>query len=74
MAFNMRNTSLLAVMPAGIGYLTFASEEWVDYAREVLKAQCSRYASQLSDLEPLTICEVGMNPPAYLRCGDRLGW
>ena len=74
MASNMRHTSLLAVMPEGIGDLTFASEEWVDYAREVLKAQCSRYASQLSDLEPLTICEVGMNPPAYLRCGDRLGW
>ncbi len=74
MASNVTHTSLLAVMPEGIGDLTFASEEWVDYARDVLEAQRSRYASQLADLEPLTICEVGINPPAYLRCGDRLAW
>lgn len=68
------NTALLAVSAPGIGDLTFAADEWIAYAKEVLTAQFEQFAGQLTDLTPFTLCEVGMNPPAYLKKGDRLAW
>ena len=67
-------TTLLSLMPEGIGDLTFASPDWVDCAGKILDEQVARFQDQLVGVEPVTICEVGMNPPAYLKCGDRLAW
>ena len=64
----------MAVMPEGIGDLTFASPEWVDYAGAVLDDALSRHSEQLTDLGRFTLCEVGVNPPAYLHCGNKLAW
>lgn len=68
------NTALLAVSAPGIGDLTFATDEWISYAQEVLTEQHAQFAEQLTDLAPFTLCEVGMNPPAYLKGADRLAW
>ncbi|MEM7019893.1 MAG: hypothetical protein AAF512_21465, partial [Pseudomonadota bacterium] len=67
-------SNVLAAMADGIGDLTFASEEWVDAAKEVLTQAIEKYAEGLNDLGQFTICEVGHNPPAYLHCGASLAW
>jgi hypothetical protein len=67
-------SALLAVMADGIGDLTFASEEWVDAARETLEAEVAKHSEGLADLGTFTMCEVGHNAPAYLHCGSKLAW
>ncbi|MEM7080830.1 MAG: hypothetical protein AAF513_19600 [Pseudomonadota bacterium] len=71
---NQLASDLLAVMPPGIGDLTFASPEWVDAAREVLQRAVEHHASGLDALDTFTLCEVAHNPPAYLKCGNKLAW
>lgn len=61
-------------MADGIGDLTFASEEWVAAAAEVLAAAVRRHADGLADLGRFAICEVAHNPPAYLHAGASLAW
>ena len=65
---------VVAAMADGIGDLVFASDEWVEAARDALNVAVARHAEALSDLEAFTICEVGHNPPAYLHCGSSLSW
>jgi len=69
----MKN-AMLAAMPEGIGELTFASPQWTEAAGAFLAAEVDRRAAGLSDLGAFTLCEVGHNPPAYLKCGNRLAW
>jgi len=67
-------TPLLAAMAEGIGELSFASPEWVDAARAVLAKAASDLAQSGQDPGRFTICEVGHNPPAYLRAGAKVAW
>ncbi len=67
-------SEVLAVMPDGIGDLSFASEGWVKAAAEVLGNAVARYAQGLSDLGKFTLCEVGHNPPVHLKSGSKLAW
>ena len=45
---NGQESSLLAAMPPGIGDLTFASEVWVDAAREILTNAATQHADALA--------------------------
>ena len=65
---------VVSAMADGIGDLTFASPEWVEAARESMAAEAAKYAAELADLGPFTLCEVAHNPPAYLHCGPTLAW
>ena len=65
---------VLAAMADGIGDLTFASEEWVAQAGQVLGAAVEKHAGGLADLGRITLCEVAHNPPAYLHAGASLAW
>ena len=67
-------STLLAVMPEGIGDLTFGSEEWVSVANEEMVRAVEKHRNGLSDLGEFVFCEVAHNPPAYLRCGDKVAW
>ncbi len=71
---NEYKSAVLTAMADGIGDVTFASEEWVALATEVLKSEVAKHAEGLSDLGRFTICEVAHNPPAYLDCGPSLAW
>ena len=65
-----RASNLLAVMPEGIGDLTFGSEEWVAVASDEMSRSVANHARGLVDLGEFTFCEVAHNPPAYLHCGN----
>ena len=71
---NGQESSLLAAMPPGIGDLTFASEAWVDAAREILTNAATQHADALADLGTFTLCEVSHNAPSWLHCGSKLAW
>ena len=45
-----RASNLLAVMPDGIGDLTFGSDEWVATASEEMTKSVEKHAKGLSDL------------------------
>jgi hypothetical protein len=67
-------SALLAVMPEGIGDLSFGSEEWVSVASDEMALAVNKHKKGLSDLGEFVFCEVAHNPPAYLRSGDKLAW
>ena len=67
-------STLLAVMPEGIGDLTFGSEEWVSVASDEMALAVNKHKNGLSDLGEFVFCEVAHNPPAYLRSGEKLAW
>lgn len=67
-------SNLLAVMPEGIGDLTFGSEEWVAVASDEMSRAVEKHARGLADLGEFSFCEVAHNPPAYLHCGSKLSW
>ena len=51
-------STLLAVMPEGIGVLTFGSEEWVSVANEEMVLAVNKHKNGLSDLGEFVFCEV----------------
>ena len=57
-------STLLAVMPEGIGDLTFGSEDWVAVANEQMLQAVDKHKNGLSDLGEFVFCEVAHNPPA----------
>ena len=59
---NGQESSLLAAMPPGIGDLTFASEVWVDAAREILTNAATQHADALAVMR-LPGCIAGANSP-----------
>ena len=67
-------TAVLAVMPDGVGDLTFASSEWVDAAAAALTAAVEKHRAVLKDVAPFTLCEVAHNPPAFLGGDGPLAW
>lgn len=71
---NETSSTLLAAMADGIGDLTFASEEWVLAASEVLQDEVQRRSSQFQDLGAFTFCEVAHNAPAWMHAGNKLAW
>ena len=67
-------STVLAAMADGIGDLSFASDEWVVAAAEVLAGAVARHASGLGDLGRFTLCEVARNAPLYLHSGSTFAW
>ncbi|MYD43387.1 MAG: hypothetical protein F4W90_05795 [Gammaproteobacteria bacterium] len=61
-------------MPDSIGDLTFATQEWVDAAREVLNEECDRYREQLKSASRHSFCQVAHNAPAHLHIGNTLAY
>ncbi len=68
------SSTLLAAMAEGIGETVFLAANWVETAQEVLAEEADRRSEQLGNSGSFTLCEVAVNPPAYLKCGGRLAW
>ena len=65
---------LTAAMPDSIGDLTYATDEWINNARDLLKQEAERLHDSLKEAGRFTFCRVCHNAPRYLHEGNQLAF